>query len=127
MAQTNIRSSAATRVEESQNIQLLQSTVTSTGDQVTVALAGEIDLSTADALGELLQGVVATKPARVVVDLAQVSFLDSSGIHRLLTAAHAATDVGCTLRVTNPSDIIMRVLTICGVDDFLLDEGAQRS
>ena len=131
MTKTNCRPGASARVEEAQSIELLQWAVTSADDEVSVTLTGEVDLSTGAALGDLLSGVVDAKPARVVVDLARVSFLDSTGIHTLLIAARGAADVGCTLVVRNPSDMVMRVLTICGVDETLLgpdrDEAAQAS
>jgi anti-anti-sigma factor len=134
MTNTNSRPHASVGDEEAQSIDLLQWAVTSTDDEVIVMLAGEVDLSTGATLGELLRGALEAKPARVVVDLAQVSFLDSTGIHTLLTAAQAADDVGCTLTVRNPTDIVMRVLTICGVDETLLgdpdsdrDEAATKS
>lgn len=120
MTKTNNRSRTPVGVEEPQSIELLQWAVTSTENEITVALTGEVDLSTGDALGEVLRGAVDAKPTRVVVDLAQVSFLDSTGIHVLLTASQSAADGGCTLVVRNPSDMIMRVLTICGVDEYLL-------
>jgi len=121
MAKTNDRPGVSVGVEELQSSELLQWAVTSTDEEVSVVLTGEVDLSTRVALADLLRGVIAAKPARVVVDLAQVSFLDSTGIHTLLTAAQAATDVGGTLVVRNPTNIVMRVITICGVGETLLE------
>ena len=45
----------------------------------TVAISGEVDLCTAPELDECLVEVVARRPDRVVVDLAQLHFIDCSG------------------------------------------------
>jgi anti-sigma B factor antagonist len=50
-------------------------------DAVVVAVAGEMDLSNAAEFGGALAAVLDSRPARVIADLADLSFLDSSGIH----------------------------------------------
>ncbi len=59
--------------------ELVQWSVSRADDEVAVALVGEVDLSNAAALGRALAEVVEMKPARIAVDLAGVSFLDSTG------------------------------------------------
>jgi anti-anti-sigma factor len=94
---------------------------------VEIALEGELDLSNAAALGAALESVVEAQPSTVRVDLAQLSFLDSTGLHCLLDAADKAAAVGCRLVVRRPNRTVMRVLSICGVDDVLLDRGIGES
>jgi anti-sigma B factor antagonist len=96
--------------------------VSSTDREVIVALAGELDLANAEALGEVLREVVAEKPAKVSIDLANLSFLDSTGIRCFVAAAQAAAKVGCELGVRNPSGMVHRVLELCGVDKILMDD-----
>ena len=67
--------------------ELVQWSVHRTGDEVTVALVGEVDFSNEAALGLALAEVVGMKPARVTIDLAGVSFLDASGVRCLLNVA----------------------------------------
>ena len=88
-----------------------------------MALDGELDLSNAEALGEFLREVTEElTPVKVVVDLARLSFLDSSGIRCFIHAARAAAKVGSKLTVRNPVGRVLRVLELCGVDEILLDD-----
>jgi anti-anti-sigma factor len=98
----------------------LQWSATSTGRDVTVALAGEIDLANAGALAEALAQVIEAKPPAVIIDLTQLSFLDSSGIRCLVIAAREASAVGSHVIVRRPSPTILRTLEICGVDELLM-------
>jgi anti-anti-sigma factor len=102
------------------NAELVQWSVHVSGNEVTVALAGEVDISNEAELRAALAEVVATKPARIVVDVAGVSYLDSSGVRCLLNAAQDATAAGSELIVCRPVGIVQRVLEICGVDELLL-------
>ena len=53
-----------------------------TDDDVVVAcLRGEIDLANAPAIGSLVTGAVPNDATGLVVDLSEVSYLDSSGVH----------------------------------------------
>jgi anti-sigma B factor antagonist len=106
--------------EGSASDELLRWSIGDTAPESLVTLAGEIDLSTSDALGRFLESVVERQAVKVVVDLERVSFLDSSGIKSLLSAAHAAAAAGCAFVALNPSPIVERVLVICGVDELLL-------
>jgi anti-sigma B factor antagonist len=56
------------------------------GDSVTVAVAGEIDLSTADQLDAAIREAEETETERIVVDLSALSFIDSTGLSVLLEA-----------------------------------------
>ena len=93
---------------------------TRAGDEVTVALVGEVDISNEAALGVALAEVVGMKPARIAIDLAGVSYLDSSGVRCLLNVAKHAAAAGSELVVCRPVGIVLRVLEICGVDALLL-------
>jgi anti-sigma B factor antagonist len=100
--------------------ELLQWSVHTAGNEVTIALVGEIDLSNDAALGVALAAVVARKPARIFADLAGVSYLDSSGVRCLLSVAKLAAAAGSELVVCRPVGIVLRVLQICGVDEMLM-------
>lgn len=89
------------------------------GDRYTIAITGEMDLSNAaDVERELLQAE-ATDARTILVDLAGLEFMDSTGI-RLLVAADARSraDSG-RLRITRPPAQVVRVLCIAGVDGLL--------
>jgi len=63
-----------------------------------VRLLGEIDVSTIEQVRQDLSDAVAGNPGAVVlVDMSEVSFLDSSGVGALITALKAATAEGGAL------------------------------
>ena len=83
---------------------------------VRVAVAGEIDLTTAEVLHDGLRGALSAQhPHRVEVDLAAVSFMDCTGLTVLLVARHTALRAGGQLRITNPQPIVRRVLELTGL------------
>jgi anti-sigma B factor antagonist len=96
-----------------------------TGDEVVVTLVGELDMSNAPALADALATVVAERPKMVILDLAQLTFLDSSGISCLMGAAVSAADVGCEFKARLPSASVLRVMEICGLDQLLLEDASE--
>ena len=86
--------------------------------RVVVTLTGECDLEGRDDLiASLLRAVEDAEV--VVVDLAGVTFMDSSGIHSLVTAHRAARDAGRALHVTGAAGSVATVLEITGVARLL--------
>jgi anti-sigma B factor antagonist len=67
----------------------------STGNPV-VALSGEIDLATAAAVGASLEPWVRAG-GPVILDLSDVTFMDSTGLHALVKAAKELGDRGCII------------------------------
>ncbi|MEV6350762.1 STAS domain-containing protein [Actinoplanes sp. NPDC051851] len=86
-----------------------------TAGRVTVTVSGECDLSVRERLTAVLLDAVNRGP-RVFVDVAAVSFLDSSGVHALVTAHHAAQGRGGRLFVTNAAGAVATVLELTGLD-----------
>lgn len=82
---------------------------------IRVQVSGEVDLATVDPLAEALSAAVAQRPDLVEVDLAGVSFMDSSGIAALIRAHNAAVKAGGRLRVVSPQRAVHRALDICGL------------
>ena len=58
-----------------------------------VALVGECDLAGRETLTAALRGAV-ERTDTVLVDLADLEFMDSSGVHGLVTAHHTARGLG---------------------------------
>ncbi|MBL7258305.1 STAS domain-containing protein [Paractinoplanes lichenicola] len=85
---------------------------------VRVTLAGECDLAVREQLHTILEDAVRSAPL-VVVDLAAVDFLDSSGVHGLIVAHHAASARGGRVTVVNPTGAVAAVLDITGVGELL--------
>ncbi|WP_030338284.1 STAS domain-containing protein [Streptomyces sp. NRRL S-1022] len=95
------------------------SVVTTATDGIRVlSLAGEIDHHTGDTLRQALDASGTPHP-RIVVDLHQVTFMDSSGINILITAHQALSEAGGWLRLAAASESVMRTICIVGVDTFI--------
>ena len=86
---------------------------------VLVVLTGEIDiLSSADLASRL--AVVASEPAvSVVVDLAGITFIDSSGIHALVNAVRTAERNGGSAVLAAPAPGPGRVFEITRLADVV--------
>ena len=84
--------------------------------EVFVAPTGEIDMATAPMLARDLQTAIREHPARVLIDLSNVSFLDSSGINALVRAKHLADGFGVELVLESPNETCQRVLKVAGLD-----------
>jgi anti-sigma B factor antagonist len=95
------------------------------GQCAAVALSGECDLAARDECTATLMTAVQTAPT-VVVDLAALTFLDSTGVHALVTAHRAAVERGGRLSVVNAAGPVAHVLHITGVAGLLHPDGAAR-
>jgi anti-anti-sigma factor len=94
-------------------------TTTDEGAAVVVTVHGEVDISTHEQLATALERA-ATPPARqIVVDLRDVSFLDSTGIRTLLIGWRQAEAQGMSLALRKPKPAVLKVLRITGVDQVL--------
>ena len=65
-----------------------------------IHVAGELDMLTGPRLKQHLSGLLATRPARLIIDLSEVSFLGSTGLAVLIGARHTAARQGTTLQLS---------------------------
>src|SRR5438046_511829 len=84
-------------------------------DTTVVSLHGQLDIDTSSVLGDVLTQLHRQAVHRIVVDLADVSFCDSTGLSALLVAFHPARATGGYLRLAGPSPFLLRLLTVTGV------------
>ncbi|MFI5844909.1 STAS domain-containing protein [Catenuloplanes sp. NPDC051500] len=85
----------------------------------TVRLAGELDMSTVPVLDTAITQLVGTGRNRLVVDLAELAFCDSTGLACLVRGDNRCAADGGWLRVTNHRGHVARVLAVSGLDEFL--------
>jgi anti-anti-sigma factor len=78
-------------------------------------LRGELDMLSATALRETVDGLVADHCDRVVFDLSDLQFMDSSGIAVLVFAANNIAN----FELRNASPIIRRIIEVTGLTGFL--------
>jgi anti-anti-sigma factor len=87
-----------------------------TVDNTTVVqLGGELDLYNADQLRETFAEVGATQPARIVVDLTEVEFMDSTALGALIEARTRVPE-GTGFLIAAPGVETRRALQISGLD-----------
>ena len=88
----------------------------------TISVTGELDMDTAPRLAAVLSEVTASRPSRVIVELENVSFLDSSGIRELVTAKRDLAELGATLVIGGMSGAVEKVLDVSGLLTELSDQ-----
>jgi anti-sigma B factor antagonist len=91
------------------------------GTTVTVAVDGDIDLSTADELEHAIAAPGAGPTTDVIVDLSAVRFIDSAGINALLKGRRQADAHGRSFRVSGAAGLVRELLEITGVLAHLTD------
>jgi anti-sigma B factor antagonist len=85
----------------------------STEDDATVlALRGEADLFTLPAIVDVLARVIADHDGPVVIDLADIAFIDTASIRAVARTAAFLRHRGRELTLRSPSRIAARVLTL---------------
>lgn len=82
-------------------------------------MAGEIDAGTECALRDALTSVLARGIRRVVVDLAGVAFLASSGIGVLMGARRVLAAEGGSLVLAAPRGEVAQILSLTGVGEVI--------
>jgi anti-anti-sigma factor len=86
---------------------------------VRVHVVGEVDLCTAPLLEEALVREL-DGASELLLDLSEVSFIDSSGLHAIVSAAKAARASGGMLAVGSPLPAqARRVIEITGLEALL--------
>src|ERR1700761_9657438 len=84
---------------------------------IRIALRGELDLAHAYTFDEELRRVEEARPACVVLDLRELTFLDSCGLARLLAARRRARRLGHRLLLVRGSRAVQRLFALAAVDE----------
>ena len=83
----------------------------------TVAVRGEIDLDNLTELRSVLDELVAATDGDIVIDLSEVSYLDSCGLHELLSAQSCLAALDRRFIVYRPSPVVLRLFELCNVTE----------
>ena len=94
-------------------------TIEQRGAAVHVALNGELDISTGQRLDDDLRRIEADKPELIVLDLKDLSFMDSTGLRLLITADARAREERRRLAIVRANVMIARVLRLTRLDERL--------
>ena len=87
-----------------------------------VVLAGELDMPATFKLESELEHLLAPRDVRrLVLDLADLTFIDSAGLGALLAIRDRAQGLGIEFLLINPSEPVQRILDLSGTGHVLLD------
>jgi anti-sigma B factor antagonist len=94
-------------------------TITQHDVSVHVAVRGELDISTAQRLEDDLRQLEAERPACLVLDLQELTFMDSTGLRLLIMADSRAREDGRRLAIVKGNDMVQRVMRLTRLDERL--------
>jgi anti-anti-sigma factor len=83
-----------------------------------VVLHGDIDLATAGDITEAVATARAAGRSWVIIDMTDVTFMDSQGLQALLCARHELADVGGLLTLRGTPEQVLVLLDVCGVREL---------
>jgi anti-sigma B factor antagonist len=97
------------------------------GGHVVVELRGELDLADAAGVAAALAAVAAREP-QIIVDLAALEFIDSSGVAALARGRKQARRAGGDLLLAAPGPRVLRILTITRlIDAFSVHDSVEEA
>lgn len=95
------------------------------GDVTVLEILGRIDASAGPGryrtVGEIVRDLAQHGNIKIVLNLAFVSYIDSSGIGELVAAVNAARAEGGDLKVINPNGIVQQVLKLTRLVPAVID------
>jgi len=80
---------------------------------------GRLNMVSARRLKEILSELVSDGTSRIVVDMAETTFLDSSGLGALIAGLKSARQAGGDLRIARPTPSVQTVFTLTNLDKVL--------
>jgi anti-sigma B factor antagonist len=97
-------------------LSLLTLTTSHEQEAVRVSLAGELDLSSALTFDEELRRIEDdAEEQTLVLDLADLKFMDSTGLRLIVSAHQRAVRAGRRLAIEHASNAIRRILRLTGM------------
>ncbi len=86
--------------------------------QMVLSVRGEVDIATAPILDRVIASLDDGADS-VVLDMSQVSFIDSTGGLALIEVRRQLRQAGRELLVADPSPLVARVLSMTGAEDLV--------
>jgi anti-sigma B factor antagonist/stage II sporulation protein AA (anti-sigma F factor antagonist) len=85
-------------------------------DRIVLHLAGELELATAAILYAEIGAALDEGPAQIVLDPAQLEFIDSFGLRAILQVQQACRERGCELLLRRGREQVQRLFDAAGLD-----------
>lgn len=87
---------------------------------LSVKLMGEIDHHSAVGVRADIDSLIfESRPRKIVLDLSEISFMDSSGLGLIMGRYALARDLGCAMALRSPSVAVMKILTLAGLERMI--------
>lgn len=86
---------------------------------VVIAVAGELDMATAPQLQAHITELLESERARLVFDLSEVTFCDSTGLSVFVRAKNSCDEAGGDVRLAAPQRGVLRILEVSGLVEVL--------
>ena len=97
-----------------------QVTYDTEGDALVVHVGGEIDHHSAVSVRTGIdQKIAAERPARVLLELSAVDFMDSSGLGLIMGRFALIKQYGGTLAVLDPSPAVVKIMKLAGMERMI--------
>ena len=87
-----------------------------TGSWQVLPISGDVDLASAPSLREHLTEITEAAPAFVVIDMADLEFIDSTGLGVLVGTLRRVRAAGGDVRLARARTGIARVFAVTGLD-----------
>lgn len=85
-----------------------------------IKLIGEIDHHSAVSVRSDIDGLIfESRPKKMVLDLSEISFMDSSGLGLIMGRYALIKDLGGTLSLRAPTVAVMKILTLAGMERMI--------
>jgi anti-sigma B factor antagonist len=93
---------------------------------VVITVIGELDMADGERVGQILIDAAEAGKPIIRLELAGLTFADSSAVKAILVGAQAAEDRGVSYELINPHDRVRRLLEVTGLANVLtiVDEAA---
>ena len=86
------------------------------GAWMVIDVTGEVDLSTAPSLQERITALATDGHHHILVNLSEVSFMDSSGLGVLVAGLKRLREAGGEMALVCSGGPVLKILTITGLD-----------
>lgn len=96
------------------------------GESITVRLKGDIDHHSVTSMRLIIDSALEnTEPRLLILDFAEVGFMDSSGIGLILGRMRVLSGFGGKIVVKNPSQFVTRMIILSGLSGCLIENNGR--
>ena len=98
---------------------IMQIAMTPGSDRYVLTVSGEVDLATSPQLDAAIIGAIESETSSLVIDLTDVSFMDSSGLGVIVRGLKRCRESEKDLDLVITNDRVLKVFGITGLDQVI--------